>query len=170
MEARADHHVALRVSDIDRSARFYEEALGGRLVAAPILREGPYIEAVFGPGVRVKVCHVAFAANAVELWQFLEPAGPIPPADQTALGMMHFGVTVDDVPKALARVEAAGGRARFPVKRLGGNTGAATSAQFVYCEDPDGNVFELIDVTHPETVRLIIERNPDAAPGGKDAR
>ena len=153
MEARADHHIALRVSDIDRSTRFYEEALGGQLVAAPILREGPYIEAVFGPGVRVKVCHVAFAANAVELWQFLEPANPIPPADQTAVGIMHFGVTVDDVPGALARVEAAGGRARFRVRRLGG----ATSAHFVYCEDPDGHVFELMEATNVETVEQILK-------------
>ena len=156
---RADHHVALRVTDIERAIRFYEEALDGRLVAAPIMREGPYIEEVFGPGAVVKVCHVAFAANALELWQFLAPVVPIPPQEQSAVGIMHFAVTVDDVPEALARVEAAGGRARFPVKAIGG----ASPGRFVYCEDPDGHVFELLSVDHPETVRLIVEGNPDAA-------
>lgn len=115
---------------------------------------------MLGPGARALVCHLGLDAGALELWQFLEPAAPIPPADQRALGLMHFAVTVDDVGEALARVEAAGGRARFPVKRLGGDS----AASFVYCEDPDGNVFELLDVPHPETVRLILERSPQAAP------
>ena len=72
---------------------------------------------------------------------------------------MHFAVTVDDVPEALARVEAAGGRARFPVKSIGGDS----PGRFVYCEDPDGHVFELLSVDHPETVRIILAGNPDAA-------
>lgn len=78
MGVRADHHISLRVADIDRAIRFYRDAFGGRLVAAPAERSGPYIEGVFGEGTRVKVCHVAFDANAVELWQFLEPETPIP--------------------------------------------------------------------------------------------
>lgn len=162
MGVRADNHISLRVADIERSIRFYEEALDGRLVAAPIEREGPYIERVFGEGTRVKVCHVAFDANAVELWQFVEPETPIPYADQRAIGQMHFGVTVDDVPKWLARVEAAGGRARFPIGKVAGR-----GAHFVYCEDPDGHVFELLDVSHPEAVRLILEAVPEAAPEGR---
>ena len=95
------------------------------------------------------------AANALELWEFHEPSYPIPPTDQAAVGLMHFAVTVDDVPAAVARVESAGGRTRFPVKQL---AGADDSAQFVYCEDPDGHVFELLNRTHPETVAIINAR------------
>ena len=82
MGARADHHVALRVSDIERAIRFWQEALGARVVAPPSLREGAFIESVFGEGTRVTVAHVAFDANALELWEFHEPSHPIPPTDQ----------------------------------------------------------------------------------------
>ena len=153
--ARADHHVALRVADMERSLRFWQDALGARVVAPPSLREGPFIESVFGERTRVTVAHVAFDANALELWEFHEPVHPIPPADQAAIGQMHFAVTVDDVPATVARVEAAGGRTRFPVKQL---AGGGDSAQFVYCEDPDGHVFELLSRSHPETVAIINAR------------
>ena len=123
------------------------------------MREGPYIEEVFGPGAVVKVCHVAFAANALELWQFLAPVVPIPPQEQSAVGIMHFAFTVDDVPEALA--QGRGGRRprALPVKAIGGDS----PGRFVYCEDPDGHVFELLSVDHPETVRIILAGNPDAA-------
>lgn len=75
------------------------------------------------------------------------------------MGMMHFGVTVEDVPGTLAKVEAAGGKALFEVKKIAGK-----GASFVYCEDPDGHVFELLSVDHPTTVSLILEAAPDAAP------
>ena len=117
MSARADHHVALRVSDIERSVRFYEEALGGRLIAAPIIRSGPYIEEVFGPGAARQGRATSHSPRT------RSSSGSSSPRSSRSRrrssrpsGIMHFAVTVDDVPEALARVEAAGGRARFPVK------------------------------------------------------
>lgn len=161
MGASAGHHTALRVADLERAVRFYVDALGGRLLTSPTARGGPYIEEVFGgpPGLRVQVCLVGFDEGGVELWEFLEPARAVPRSDQTGDGIMHFAVRVADVAEALRRVEAAGGRARFPIKQVSGGRG-----RFVYCEDPDGHVFELIDLTLEETARAIGEAVPEAAP------
>jgi predicted enzyme related to lactoylglutathione lyase len=70
---------------------------------------------------------------------------------------MHFAVTVDSVDETAARVVAAGGRLRFPVMNLAG-----TDARMVYCEDPDGNVFELLDTDVHGTIERITAATPDA--------
>jgi catechol 2,3-dioxygenase-like lactoylglutathione lyase family enzyme len=151
---RLDHHVALRVSDIDASVRFWTEALGGRLATPVALRSGGYFDDLFGEGCAVKICYVTFDAGAVELFEFVEPRVDVPPSSQTRDGQMHFGVTVADVPAALERVEALGGRRRLPVNHVGGRPDAP---RFVYCEDPDGHVFELMEMTTAETVEQILK-------------
>jgi catechol 2,3-dioxygenase-like lactoylglutathione lyase family enzyme len=148
--ARADHHIAIRVSDLDRSLEFYRDALGARPLTAPSIRKGPVIDEVFGPGVQARMCFVGLEVGNLELWQFLVPSSPIPRADQSRLGLMHFAVTVDSVDDVAARVVAAGGRLRFPVKSLGGS-----DARMVYCEDLDGNVFELLDTDVHGTIARI---------------
>jgi catechol 2,3-dioxygenase-like lactoylglutathione lyase family enzyme len=155
--ARADHHIAVRVSDLERSVAFYREALGARPLTSPSLRKGPVIDEVFGAGAEARMCFLGLEVGNLELWQFLEPRTPIPPADQPRLGLMHFAVTVPSVDETAERVVAAGGRLRFPVKSLGG-----PDARFVYCEDPDGNVFELLDTDVRGTVARIAAASPDA--------
>ena len=154
MGARLDHHVALRTADIDAATRFWVAALDGRAATPPSLRSGGYFDQLFGPGSRVRISYVVFEAGAIELFEFVEPRVAVPPGSQTGDGLMHFGVTVSDVPAALARVEAAGGRRRLEVNHVGGR---ADAPRFVYCEDPEGHVFELMEMTRDETVGQILK-------------
>ncbi|MBM3678355.1 MAG: hypothetical protein FJW96_10815 [Actinobacteria bacterium] len=152
MGVRLDHHVALRVPDIEASTRFWTEALDGTQATPAALRTGGYFDDLFGAGAQVKVVYITFDAGAIELFEFVEPRVDVPVSQQTVDGMMHFGVTVADVPATLARVEAAGGKRRLPVNHVGGRPDAP---RFVYCESPDGHVFELMEMTVEQTVAEI---------------
>ena len=163
--ARADHHIAIRVSDLDRSIRFYCDALDARPLTAPSIRKGPVIDEVFEPGAQARMCFLGLDAGNLELWQFLTPETPIPRADQPRLGQMHFAVTVDAVDDVAERVVAAGGRLRFPVRNLGGS-----DARMVYCEDPDGNVFELLDTDVHGTIARIVAGTPEARAAGRSVK
>jgi catechol 2,3-dioxygenase-like lactoylglutathione lyase family enzyme len=149
------HHVALRVSDLERARRFYTEALGGRVVM-DLQLDSDFVESIFSApsGSTARNIVITFDAGAIELFG-LSPSQPIPPADQTRVGIMHFCLWVDDVVAAADRVEAAGGRLRFPVRPW------ADGRHFVYVEDPDGHVIELLDATMEECVVLTKQSLPD---------
>ena len=151
MKERSASHVSLRVSDIDRSTRFYTEFLGGRVVM-DISFDADYIESVFGapPGTAAQMRFIVFDDITVEIWEF-RPGPPIPATDQTSVGLMHFCLMVEDVVGTVRRVESAGGRAPFPIRQFG------PSGHFVYIEDPDGNVVELLDITLEECLAQLDE-------------
>jgi catechol 2,3-dioxygenase-like lactoylglutathione lyase family enzyme len=159
MHASVNHHPGLRVSDIDRAARFYIEAFGGRYLTKPYVMEGEFTETVFNgpPGVRARVCHIGFdGGGGVELFQFLDPVAPIAPVHATAGNILHFGIKVDDVAAALERVEAAGGRRVWPEVTAWG------TAEIIYVADPDENVIEVTDATLDELVSLTHEAFPES--------
>jgi catechol 2,3-dioxygenase-like lactoylglutathione lyase family enzyme len=155
----AHHHVAVRVSDIDRGADFYIGALGARWLAKPFTLEGPEIAQLWGghEGLRVKICLLGFDEGAIELFEFEHPRHPTDAGDPAADRIMHWGCRVDDVRESLERVEAHGGSAVHDVLDWGGK-------DVVYCRDPDGNVFELVSTPFEENVRLTLEVIPAAAP------
>src|ERR1700734_3650648 len=113
MRATTHHHCGLRVTDIDRAARFYIEAFDGHFLATPFELSGDFAETVMEgpPGVTFKVCMVGFAdGSLVELFEFLDPAHPVEVVHPTRGNIIHYGIQVDDVDEALDRVEKAGGR------------------------------------------------------------
>jgi catechol 2,3-dioxygenase-like lactoylglutathione lyase family enzyme len=160
------HHVGLRVTDIERSARFYIEAFDARYKALPFTIEGDFAEVVMDgpPGVSFTVCMIEFDEGTIELFEFNEPAHPAEPVHATRGNIIHFGIQVDDVPGALAKVEAAGG------KRLWPDVNPWGTAKVVYVLDPDGNVLELIDASMDEIVELTFESFPHANPANEEAR
>jgi catechol 2,3-dioxygenase-like lactoylglutathione lyase family enzyme len=159
MATSAHHHVAVRVADMERAATFYIEALGARWLAKPFTLEGDEIAQLWGghAGLRVRVALLGFDEGGLELFEFEHPVHPTGDTDPPADRIMHWGLRVDNVRDALARVEAAGGKAVHPVLEWGGN-------DIVYCRDPDGNVFELITTPFEENVRATLEVIPDARP------
>jgi catechol 2,3-dioxygenase-like lactoylglutathione lyase family enzyme len=166
MRANAHHHPALRVSDLERAAQFYLDAFDGHWVTRPFVLEGDFAEMVVGGprGTRYRVCHVGFDQGCVELFEFLEPVVPARHIDPWEGTFLHCGVQVDDVPRALARVEAAGGRRIWPEIAIWGD------ARVVYVKDLDENVIELTDGSVARIAELTIEQFPEAAPDAGAAR
>jgi lactoylglutathione lyase len=158
--ARAHHHHGLLVADLERGARFYVEAFGGRRLTGPVPVEGRAAAAVMGgpPGTRFELCLIAFDEGVVELFAFGGDDLPDWVAAPSRGRLPHFGMEVDDVPAALARVEAAGGR------RLWDDVGRWGEASVIYVADPDGNVIELLDAPVGTIAAEALRLFPDATP------
>ena len=115
VKARKLYHINLKVSDIERSVRFYQRALG----LVEDFREGPLMVFLSPQG----------SDDVITLHQ-TEPVGP--------QGVAHFGFQIEggDLDDAVAAVVAAGGK--FLSK------GAhAPGVGYAYVADPDGYVIEL---------------------------
>jgi catechol 2,3-dioxygenase-like lactoylglutathione lyase family enzyme len=154
-------HVALRVANIDRATAFYRDALGGSVRTRPVLRSGRFVEHVLGgpSGVQQLGCHVSFGQGGIELIEVPAPRIEVAHDPRWRRPVLHVCIQVDDVRVSARRVEASGGRLLFPVNE---ETGRA----FVYCEDPDGHVLELVEMTFDEAVTAVTAFVPGADPEG----
>jgi catechol 2,3-dioxygenase-like lactoylglutathione lyase family enzyme len=155
------HHVAVRVSDIDRATRFYVEGLDGRIRTSPGTHAEPFASVVMGgtPNASFKVNHIDIPAGCIELFEFLEPVKPTGTFKPPEASQLHFAIEVEDVAAALEQVENAGGKRYWPeIQDIGGGHSA------IYVTDPDGNVIELIDVSPDDLIDHLIRTEPEMAP------
>jgi catechol 2,3-dioxygenase-like lactoylglutathione lyase family enzyme len=138
-------HFGICVSDLERSVRFYCDALGFERA------ESHAVGNVFGPlmdltEVAVTSQFLRKGTTTMELLGFDEPAavGDRQRRPMNQLGLTHLSFRVDDVEATAARVVALGG-AVIETSRTTIDLGPGSLA-FVYCTDPDGVRLELMDL------------------------
>ncbi len=139
-------HFGICVSDLDRSLRFYCEALG--FERAESHQIGPEFAALMDlPDVSVTSQFIRKGTTAIELLAFHQPA-PFGERERRAvnqLGLTHLSFRVDDVNAVAAKVVELGG-AVVESSRTTIDFGG-TPLEFVYCTDPDGVRVELMDLS-----------------------
>ena len=117
------HHVALRVSDIERAKRFYTEALG-----FPVIMDSPELVLFLAGGT-------AFGLRA--------PSEQTPPGDKFSphrLGVDHIALACSEETE-LERVAAA--LADAGIENTGAKTDATLGKRYVAFKDPDRIAWEL---------------------------
>jgi catechol 2,3-dioxygenase-like lactoylglutathione lyase family enzyme len=138
-------HFGICVSDLERSLRFYCEALGFEKAEAHQIGT-EFAGLMEFPDVSVTSQFIRKGSAAIELLAFAEPApfGDRARRAVNQLGLTHLSFRVADVEAVAAKVVELGGavveRSRTTID-FGG-----TPLEFVYCTDPDGVRVELMDL------------------------
>ena len=133
------------MSDLDRSLRFYCDALGFEKAESHVIGQ-EFARLMDLPDVAVTSQFIRKGATAIELLAFTEPA-PFGNGERRAvnqLGLTHLSFRVGDVEATAAKVVEMGG-AIVEASRTTIDFGG-TPLQFVYCTDPDGVRIELMDL------------------------
>jgi catechol 2,3-dioxygenase-like lactoylglutathione lyase family enzyme len=139
-------HFGICVHDLDRSLRFYCDALGFEKAESHAIGS-EFANLMDLPQVAVTSQFIRKGTTAIELLAFTEPA-PFGDGERRAvnqLGLTHLSFRVDDINAVAAKVVALGGSivesSRTTID-FGG-----PPLEFVYCTDPDGVRVELMDLS-----------------------
>jgi lactoylglutathione lyase family protein len=145
---RSFSHIGLSVPDLDAAVAFYRDVLGLYVIMTPteVIEDdsdiGRMCTDVFGPGwKRLQIAHLATADRiGIELF---EMDGNRPPEDNLDFrrhGTFHFAVQDPDIEGLVARIVAAGGKQRMPIREY---FPGEKPYRMCYVEDPFGIVFEV---------------------------
>ena len=143
------HHTAIATTDLAMMIDFYRSMLGFELVTEQSWDAGSERhDALTGlPGSAAHYAVLRLSNAYLELFQYVSPA-PRPNAPDRPVsdaGLTHIAVVVDDIDAEFARMCEAGVRFHCP-------PGPRGPFRATYGRDPEGNVFELIEIsdsTHP---------------------
>ncbi len=133
-------HVALSVSDLNRSIAFYRDIIGFHVIriieCPPEMRLG---DVVGMPGCRGRIAHLQAGETMFELFEYQEPRGKKIPLDhkQADHGLIHVGFTSTDARSDYKRLQELG--VQFFSEPIEFRPGV----WLFYFYGPDGEVCEL---------------------------
>lgn len=148
------NHVGISVADLERSIEFYRDAFG--LEVASRSEFGDEMSDKYGERYERKYRMVLGLESAVgkvavlrsgnlkfELFEFKtpEPKAADPNHPVCDHGISHFCLEVADLPGEYLRLQSVGATFHCPPQIFFGGKALAT-----YGRDPDGNVFELLEL------------------------
>jgi catechol 2,3-dioxygenase-like lactoylglutathione lyase family enzyme len=145
----------MTVPDIFAAIDWYRDVLGfGHIMGPRVLQAAAdstqEVATIFGPRFRRAYQAHMLAANGVglELFQFVEPAVErrADNFEYWKTGIFHLCVTDPDVEGLVQRIVATGGRQRSPVYAFI----PGREYRLSYCEDPWGNVIEVMSHSYAE--------------------
>jgi len=135
------NHVGISVSDIVRSIAFYRDLFGMEQLCEVFPFGDERVQAIMDiPGVTGRMCMIGRNDLQLELFEFTNGKAKDPNHPVSDHGYSHFGFEVDDVDATYARLKEAGVRIHSPIVTFDGGIRA------IYARDPDGNVFEALQI------------------------
>lgn len=158
-------HVGLTVPDIDQATQFFTEALGAEKVYDRLTKDEPKRDS---QETQIRLGITGYAAQrairmlklpngpGLELFEYerTEQTGPVDSAD---IGWTHIAIYVEDVEKALAKVEKSGGKRYADPQPLSGLE-AGQGNVFCYAQTPWGSTLELISYPTPQPYQEITSK------------
>ena len=147
-------HVGICVADLERSLHFYRDGLGFRYRSEIRVQGEPSDTLLRLRGVDLHAVYLERDGTRIELLHFASPAISSSGAARAmnARGLTHLSLRVDDLPKTLDALRAAGG-AVLEDSRIDIPAFASTA---VFLCDPDGTLIELVQSPG----------DPEVPPGG----
>ena len=145
---RSFSHIGLSVTDLDAAVKFYTEVMGWYLIMPPttITEDdsaiGVMCTDVFGADWgSFRLAHLSTGDRiGVEIFEFRNAQKPENNFEYWKSGVFHFCVQDPDVEGLAAKVVAAGGKQRMPVREY---FPGEKPYRMVYMEDPFGNILEI---------------------------
>ena len=141
-------HVAVTVSDMERSLKFYCDLLGLKRESEHDL-EGEVISRMAGKDkVRMRVVRLVCPETPgiqIDLQQYLHPQGKVADSKLGDIANSHFCVEVDDIKKAYSELKTAG--VEFVSEPVEFDLEHEGKIGCVFFLDPDGYVLELMDIS-----------------------
>lgn len=136
------HHIAINVTNMEQSLKFYQHVLGLRPLFEPQEGSGSNLEkAIRVSGAKLKYAMLQSGETFVELIQYLSPKGKPYDRKNCDTGNMHLAFCVSNIDETFAELKEKGVKFNAPPMKI--DAGALKGKAFAYFTDPDGVTLEI---------------------------